>query len=151
MFDSSMSAAAIAARIQELQAAAGIKAQLVNPAGRGAGIITLTGWVALAALVRPPRQPVPLAATRAALKPAAALLRGRVNPPRGSRSAPLSWMPTAHTGGVQCSIAFSGYKCEGSCLQVSLVMVVVGAVVFGYRRWAGLDKPLTIVTKQGDV
>lgn len=56
MFDSSMSAAAIAARIQELQAAAGIKAQLVNPAGRGAGIITLTGWVALAALVRYPRQ-----------------------------------------------------------------------------------------------
>jgi len=51
MFDSSMSAAAIAARIQELQAAAGIKAQLVNPSGRGAGIITLTGWVALAALV----------------------------------------------------------------------------------------------------
>ena len=53
MFDSSMSAAAIAARIQELQAAAGIKAQLVNPSGRGAGIITLTGWVALAALVGP--------------------------------------------------------------------------------------------------
>ncbi len=51
MFDSSMSAAAIAARIQELQAAAGIKGQLVNPSGRGAGIITLTGWVALAALV----------------------------------------------------------------------------------------------------
>ena len=56
----------------------------VNPAGRGAGIITLTGWVALAALV-------------------------------------------------------------------SLVMVVVGAVVFAYRKWAGLDKPYTIVTKQGDV
>ena len=37
MFDSSMSAAAIVARVQELQAAAGIKAQLVNPAGRGAG------------------------------------------------------------------------------------------------------------------
>ena len=37
------------------------------------------------------------------------------------------------------------------CMQVSLVMVVVGAVVFAYRRWAGLDKPLTIVTKQGDV
>lgn len=50
MFDSSMTAAAIAKRVQELQAAAGIKAQLVNPAGRGAGIITLTGWVALAAL-----------------------------------------------------------------------------------------------------
>ena len=57
MFDSSMSAAAIAARIQELQAAAGIKAQLVNPSGRGAGIITLTGWVALAALVS--RSPSP--------------------------------------------------------------------------------------------
>lgn len=54
MFDSSMSAVAIAARIQELQAAAGIKAQLVNPSGRGAGIITLTGWVALAALVSCP-------------------------------------------------------------------------------------------------
>lgn len=47
MFDSGMSAAAIVARVQELQAAAGIKAQLVNPAGRGAGIITLTGWVRL--------------------------------------------------------------------------------------------------------
>jgi len=57
MFDSSMSAAAIAARIQELQAAAGIKAQLVNPSGRGAGIITLTGWVALAALVSPLSRP----------------------------------------------------------------------------------------------
>lgn len=32
MFDSSMSAAAIAARVQELQAAAGIKAQLVRTA-----------------------------------------------------------------------------------------------------------------------
>lgn len=31
MFDSSMSAAAIAQRVQELQAAAGIKAQLVTP------------------------------------------------------------------------------------------------------------------------
>ena len=60
MFDSSMSAAAIAARIQELQAAAGIKAQLVNPSGRGAGIITLTGWVALAALVRPFPHRLPL-------------------------------------------------------------------------------------------
>jgi hypothetical protein len=38
MFDSGMSAAAIVARVQELQAAAGIKAQLVNPAGRGAGM-----------------------------------------------------------------------------------------------------------------
>ena len=61
------------------------------------------------------------------------------------------WMFAAHIGGIPCSSTFSGYKCEGSCLQVSLVMVVVGAVVFGYRRWAGLDKPLTIVTKQGDV
>ena len=60
MFDSSMSAAAIAARIQELQAAAGIKAQLVNPSGRGAGIITLTGWVALAALVLLPSHTPPL-------------------------------------------------------------------------------------------
>lgn len=60
MFDSSMSAAAIAARIQELQAAAGIKAQLVNPSGRGAGIITLTGWVALAALVGPLSHTLPL-------------------------------------------------------------------------------------------
>jgi len=56
----------------------------VNPAGRGAGIITLTGWVALAALV-------------------------------------------------------------------SLVVVVVGGIVFAYRKFAGLDKPYTIVTKQGDV
>lgn len=43
-------------------------------------------------------------------------------------------------------------RTEGHCcVQVSLVMVVVGAVVFAYRRYAGLDKPLTIVTKQGDV
>ena len=84
MFDSSMSAAAIAARVQELQAAAGIKVPLINPAGRGADIITLTGWVALAALV-------------------------------------------------------------------SLVVVSVGGVVFAYRRWAGLDKPVVVVTKQGDV
>lgn len=56
----------------------------VNPAGRGAGIITLTGWVALAALV-------------------------------------------------------------------SLVVVVVGAIVFAYRKFTGMDKPYTIVTKQGDV
>ncbi len=52
--------------------------------GRGAGIITLTGWVALAALV-------------------------------------------------------------------SLVIVVVGSIVLAYRRWAGLDKPQVVVTKQGDV
>jgi len=73
-----------APRAQELQAAAGIKARLVNPAGRGAGIITLTGWVALAALA-------------------------------------------------------------------SLVVVIVGGAALAYRRWAGLDKPLTIVTKSGDV
>ena len=84
MFDSSMTAAAIAKRVQELQEVAGIKAQLVNPAGRGAGIITLTGWVALAALA-------------------------------------------------------------------SLVVVIVGGTALAYRRWAGLDKPLTIVTKSGDV
>ncbi|KAK9838535.1 hypothetical protein WJX81_005974 [Elliptochloris bilobata] len=84
MFDSSMTAAAIAKRVQELQTAAGIKAQLVNPAGRGAGIITLTGWVALAALA-------------------------------------------------------------------SLVVVIVGGTALAYRRWTGLDKPVVVVTKSGDV
>lgn len=34
---------------------------------------------------------------------------------------------------------------------VSLVIVVVGSIVFAYRRWAGLDKPQVVVTKQGDV
>jgi hypothetical protein len=34
---------------------------------------------------------------------------------------------------------------------VALVIVIVGGVVFGYRRFMGLDKPYTIVTKSGDV
>ena len=50
MFDSSMTAAAIAEKVAELQKAAGITTQLVNPYGKGTSFITLTGWVALAAL-----------------------------------------------------------------------------------------------------
>ena len=50
MFDSSMTSAAIAEKVAELQKAAGITTQLVNPYGRGTSFITLTGWVALAAL-----------------------------------------------------------------------------------------------------
>jgi hypothetical protein len=34
---------------------------------------------------------------------------------------------------------------------IALVIVIVGAIVFGYRRYMGLDKPYTIVTKSGDV
>lgn len=84
MFDSSMTAAAIAEKVANLQKAAGIKSQLVNPYGRGASFITLTGWVALAAVA-------------------------------------------------------------------ALLIVVVSSFVFGYRKWAGLDKEYTVVTKQGDV
>ena len=50
MFDSSMTAAAIAEKVAELQKAAGFTTQLVNPYGRGTSFITLNGWVALAAL-----------------------------------------------------------------------------------------------------
>lgn len=50
MFDSSMTAAAIAEKVADLQKAAGISSQLVNPYGRGTSFITLSGWVALAAL-----------------------------------------------------------------------------------------------------
>ena len=84
MFDSSMTAAAIAEKVADLQKAAGIKTQLVNPYGRGTSFVTLTGWVALAAVA-------------------------------------------------------------------ALFIVVVGGMVFGYRKWAGLDKEYTIVTKEGDV
>lgn len=43
MFDNSMTAAAVAAKIQRIQEAAGIKANLVNPYGKGSSVITLTG------------------------------------------------------------------------------------------------------------
>ena len=84
MFDSSMAASAIAEKVAELQKAAGIKTQLVNPYGRGASFITLTGWVALAAMA-------------------------------------------------------------------ALVTVILGSIIFAYRRWAGLDKQYEVVTKEGDV
>jgi hypothetical protein len=84
MFDNSMTAAAIADKVAELQKAAGISSQLVNPYGRGTSFVTLTGWVALAALA-------------------------------------------------------------------ALFLVVTGSIVYGYRKWAGLDKEYTIVTKEGDV
>lgn len=50
MFDASMSAAAIADRVSQIQRAAGISAKLVDPKATGANVITLTGWVALAAI-----------------------------------------------------------------------------------------------------
>ncbi|KAK9797745.1 hypothetical protein WJX73_005342 [Symbiochloris irregularis] len=50
MFDSSMSAATIAAKVQELQKAAGFTTPLVNPEGSGTSFLTLTGWMALLAL-----------------------------------------------------------------------------------------------------
>ena len=43
MFDSSMTAAAIAAKVNELQKAAGFNAPLLNPEGTGTSFITLTG------------------------------------------------------------------------------------------------------------
>lgn len=43
MFDSSMSAATIAAKVNELQKAAGFSTPLLNPEGRGTSFITLTG------------------------------------------------------------------------------------------------------------
>ena len=88
MFDSSMSAAAIAARIQELQAAAGIKAQLVNPSGRGAGIITLTGWVALAALVSSPSLSPHVCASASSWSSPTAVAPASSHSPAGS-----PWLP----------------------------------------------------------
>ncbi|KAK9820440.1 hypothetical protein WJX72_010380 [[Myrmecia] bisecta] len=84
MFDSSMTASAIAQKVADIQKAASISAQLVNPQARGASVITLTGWVALAAVA-------------------------------------------------------------------ALMVVIVGSIVFAYRRYTGMDRPYTIVTKQGDV
>ena len=43
MFDSTMSAASIAAKVNELQKAAGFSAPLLNPEGKGTSFITLTG------------------------------------------------------------------------------------------------------------
>lgn len=84
MFDKSMTSAAIAQRITEMQRAAGITTQLVNPYGRGTSFVTLTGWVAIMALL-------------------------------------------------------------------SLITVAVTSMVFGYRRWAGLDEEHEVSTKEGDV
>lgn len=211
MFDSSMSAAAIVARVQELQAAAGIKAQLVNPAGRGAGIITLTGWVrsrlaCSSVRVRPWMPQGGRGAgiithtcwVRAAPLPGLAFLGVRDRPwtPHSGvgagttrnalllRAAPVCDAPAplsdAADGGsglfreaavLKMSMAGCLFNCfsimmDTNCVLnmssllycqvalaalVSLVMVVVGAIVFGYRRWAGLDRPYTVVTKQGDV
>lgn len=71
-------------KLRDLEEVAGMKNTFVDPTVRGVAAITLTGWVALAALI-------------------------------------------------------------------ALVVVIVGAIVFGYRRYMGLDKPYTIVTKSGDV
>ena len=48
MFDSSMSAATIAAKVNDLQKAAGFSTPLLNPEGRGTSFITLTGRTGLA-------------------------------------------------------------------------------------------------------
>ena len=84
MFDKSMTSKAIAARVIEMQRAAGIGKSLVNPYGSGASFITLSGWMALLAVL-------------------------------------------------------------------SLVTVGVTTIVFGYRRWAGLEKDHVVTTKEGDV
>eukprot|EP00884_Botryococcus_braunii_P009912 jgi/Botrbrau1/18922/Bobra.177_2s0076.1 len=47
------------------------------------------------------------------------------------------------------AITLSGWAALAAL--IALVIVVVGTVVFGYRRYMGLDKPYTIVTKSGDV
>ncbi len=47
------------------------------------------------------------------------------------------------------AITLSGWAALASL--IALVIVVVGTIVFGYRRYMGLDKPYTIVTKSGDV
>jgi Golgi apparatus protein 1 len=41
---------AVATRVAEIARAAGLSSAFVSPSGSGAGAITLTGWVALAAL-----------------------------------------------------------------------------------------------------
>ncbi len=46
-----MQPSAVAERFVAIQQKAGIKAGLVNPAAQGLGIVTLTGWVALAAIM----------------------------------------------------------------------------------------------------
>lgn len=84
MFDASMPSEKIIEKLRALEEVAGMSNTFVDPTVRGVAAITLTGWVALAALI-------------------------------------------------------------------ALVVVIVGAVVFGYRRYMGLDKPYTIVTKSGDV
>lgn len=84
MFDKSMGSAVIAQRVIEMQRAAGFGPQLVNPYGSGTSFITLSGWVALLALL-------------------------------------------------------------------SLVTVSVTTIVFGYRKWAGLEVEHEVSTKQGDV
>ena len=51
LFSASMQPSAVAERFVQIQQKAGIRAGLVNPAAQGLGIITLTGWVALAAIM----------------------------------------------------------------------------------------------------
>ena len=58
----------------------------------------------------------------------------------------LTVRPLTHCAGI---ITLTGWVALAAL--VSLVIVVVGGIVLGYRRWAGLDKPVTVVTKQGDV
>lgn len=51
MFDSGMTVDAVASRVAEIARAAGLSSTFVTPAGPGgAASITVTGWVALAAV-----------------------------------------------------------------------------------------------------
>ena len=84
MFDKTMTSKAIAQKVIEMQRAAGFGHSLVNPYGSGTSFITLSGWVALLALL-------------------------------------------------------------------SLITIGVTTIVFGYRRWAGLEVDHEVSTKQGDV
>ena len=83
MFDGSMTAAAVVSKVAEIEKAAGMKGTLVNPGGKGASMVTLTGWIALASIA-------------------------------------------------------------------SLIVVIVGLGIWGYRKYTGRDKPYTMVMKSGD-
>jgi len=83
MFDGSMTAAAVVAKVAEIEKAAGMKGTLVNPGGKGASMVTLTGWIALASIA-------------------------------------------------------------------SLIVVIVGLGIWGYRKYTGRDRPYTMVMKSGD-
>lgn len=84
MFDGSMTAAAVVSKVAEIEKAAGMSGStLVNPGGKGASMVTLTGWIALASVA-------------------------------------------------------------------SLIVVIIGLAIWGYRKYTGRDRPYTMVMKSGD-